>query len=172
MLVIAWHFGAATMCEFSRAEFARGMRALRCDSPEKLRRRLPELRRELQDERKFKVCAPWTDTLLCAKASADSPWQHALQHLYTAWWNSSLFVVAVGKGSGKHCAKLWLYCPVCVCCLGNTISVTLSASQVATTSALAGEGGQMLRCCSSHTSVGVQCRKSTSLRMALAWRRA
>ena len=58
MLVIAWHFGAATMCEFSRAEFARGMRALRCDSPEKLRRKLPELRRELQDERKFKVCAP------------------------------------------------------------------------------------------------------------------
>ena len=56
MLVIAWHFGAATMCEFSRDEFTRGMRSLRCDSLEKLRRRLPELRRELQDERKFKVC--------------------------------------------------------------------------------------------------------------------
>ena len=57
MLVVAWHFGAATMCEFGRDEFVRGMAALRCDTPEKLRRRLPELRRELQDERKFKVSA-------------------------------------------------------------------------------------------------------------------
>ena len=55
MLVIAWHFGAATACEFSRDEFTAGMARLRCDTPERLRRRLPELRRELEDDWKFKA---------------------------------------------------------------------------------------------------------------------
>lgn len=29
-VVISWHFGAETMCEFSHEEFVRGMAALRC----------------------------------------------------------------------------------------------------------------------------------------------
>jgi DCN1-like protein 1/2 len=55
MLVLSWHFGAATMCEYSKDEFIQGMISLRCDSIEKLRRRLPELRTGVLDDVKFKV---------------------------------------------------------------------------------------------------------------------
>ena len=55
MLVLSWHFRAGTMCEYSRDEFVGGMLRLRCDSLPKLRQRLPELRRDLQDPQKFKV---------------------------------------------------------------------------------------------------------------------
>ncbi|CAK0786318.1 hypothetical protein CVIRNUC_009531 [Coccomyxa viridis] len=54
MLVLSWHFRAATMCEYSRDEFVSGMLRLRCDSIPKLQQRLPELRRDLQDPQKFK----------------------------------------------------------------------------------------------------------------------
>ncbi|KAK9918420.1 hypothetical protein WJX75_004024 [Coccomyxa subellipsoidea] len=54
MLVLSWHFNAATMCEFSRDEFVKGMTSLRCDSIRKLQQKLPGLRAELQDDKKFK----------------------------------------------------------------------------------------------------------------------
>ena len=57
MLVLSWHFNAATMCEFSRDEFVKGMTSLRCDSIRKLQQKLPGLRAELQDDKKFKVCS-------------------------------------------------------------------------------------------------------------------
>ncbi len=56
MLVLSRHFSAATMCEFSKDEFIKGMASLRCDSIKKLQQKLPGLRAELQDDKKFKVC--------------------------------------------------------------------------------------------------------------------
>lgn len=53
MLVISWHFEAATMCEFSKDEFIDGMESLGVDSIEKFREKIPELRAELKDEQKF-----------------------------------------------------------------------------------------------------------------------
>lgn len=55
MLVLSWHFNAATMCEYSQDEFVKGMTNLRCDSIQKLQQKLAQLRAELQDDRKFKV---------------------------------------------------------------------------------------------------------------------
>lgn len=54
MLVLSWHFNAATMCEYSKDEFTSGMASLNCDSLSKLQAKLPELRRELDDPAKFK----------------------------------------------------------------------------------------------------------------------
>ena len=54
MLVLSWHFKAATMCEYSAEEFVSGMQRLGCDSLERLKAKLPELRRELRDEAKFR----------------------------------------------------------------------------------------------------------------------
>ena len=55
MLVLSWHFRAATMCEYSREEFVSGMLRLRCDSIPKLQQKLPELRRGLQDAQTYKA---------------------------------------------------------------------------------------------------------------------
>ncbi len=55
MLVLSWHFRAATMCEYSREEFVSGMLRLRCDSLPKLQQKLPDLRRDLQDARTYKA---------------------------------------------------------------------------------------------------------------------
>ncbi len=54
MLVLSWHFKAATMCEFSKEEFVSGMQRLGCDSLERVKTKLPEMRRELRDEAKFR----------------------------------------------------------------------------------------------------------------------
>lgn len=54
VLVISWHFKAASMGEYLRTEFVDGMEDLSCDSTAKLKRRLPSLRTELHDKHKFK----------------------------------------------------------------------------------------------------------------------
>ncbi|CAI7893678.1 unnamed protein product [Closterium sp. NIES-53] len=54
MLVLSWHLGAATMCEYSRQEFTSGLRSLRVTSLEALKALLPSFRRELQDENMFR----------------------------------------------------------------------------------------------------------------------
>lgn len=53
MLVISWHFSAATMCEYSKAEFVEGMEELGCTSVDALKRKLPELRKELKASQSF-----------------------------------------------------------------------------------------------------------------------
>ncbi|CAI5947684.1 unnamed protein product [Closterium sp. NIES-64] len=53
-LVLSWHLGAATMCEYSRQEFTSGLRSLRVTSLEALKALLPSFRRELQDENVFR----------------------------------------------------------------------------------------------------------------------
>jgi hypothetical protein len=53
-LVISFHMGAEYMCEFKKAEFINGMVKMGCDSLDKLRKRLPELRAELAQEERFR----------------------------------------------------------------------------------------------------------------------
>lgn len=54
MLVLSYHLDAATMCEYSRQEWVSGLTKLRCDSLDKLKSKLPELRRQLDDPALFK----------------------------------------------------------------------------------------------------------------------
>ena len=54
MLVLAWHFRAECMCEFSRSEWQTGMTALACDSVAKLAAKLPSLRASLSEEATFR----------------------------------------------------------------------------------------------------------------------
>lgn len=54
MMIIARHCRAKTPGEFSRKEFTEGLTALRCDTIDKLREKLPTLRAELTDEDSFK----------------------------------------------------------------------------------------------------------------------
>eukprot|EP00743_Colponemidia_sp_Colp-15_P001431 GILK01001569.1.p1 GENE.GILK01001569.1~~GILK01001569.1.p1 ORF type:complete len:269 (+),score=48.58 GILK01001569.1:61-807(+) len=53
-LVISWHFKAETMGVFTRKEFLEGMTRLGCDSIDKLKAKLYELRSELLEEGKFR----------------------------------------------------------------------------------------------------------------------
>lgn len=53
LLVISWHFEAATMCEYSRREFEDGMASLRCENIDALRAALPRLRAELESRKTF-----------------------------------------------------------------------------------------------------------------------
>lgn len=46
--------GAEYMCEFKKSEFINGMSKMGCDSLDKLRKKLPELRAELQNEERFR----------------------------------------------------------------------------------------------------------------------
>lgn len=54
MLVLAFHFKAEKMCEFSKAEWTQGLGALGCDSVEKLAAKVPSLRASLADEATFR----------------------------------------------------------------------------------------------------------------------
>ncbi|KAJ9528370.1 hypothetical protein QJQ45_014367 [Haematococcus lacustris] len=54
MLVIACYMNAAYMGEFTKDEFISGMVKLGCDSMDKLRNKLPELRAELKSPSRFK----------------------------------------------------------------------------------------------------------------------
>ncbi|CAD7704543.1 unnamed protein product [Ostreobium quekettii] len=53
LLVLSWHMKAEVMSEFSKDEFIGGLTQLGCDSIEKLRKRLPDLRAELNDAETF-----------------------------------------------------------------------------------------------------------------------
>lgn len=53
MLVLSWHMNAEMMSEFKKEEFVEGLTQLGCDSIEKLRKRLPDLRTELNDSETF-----------------------------------------------------------------------------------------------------------------------
>lgn len=55
VLVVSWHFNAASMGEYTHTEFVEGMEDLSCDSTTKLKRKLPQLRSELHHPQKFKV---------------------------------------------------------------------------------------------------------------------
>jgi hypothetical protein len=52
-LVISYHMNANIMCEYSREEWVNGMSRMSCDSVDKLRAKLPELRGELRDPARF-----------------------------------------------------------------------------------------------------------------------
>ena len=60
VLVLAWKFHAETMCQFTRAEFADGCRALRADSIRSLRARFPELIEEAEVSERFRDLYRWT----------------------------------------------------------------------------------------------------------------
>lgn len=53
-LVLSWHMGAATMCEYSRDEFVSGLQRLGADSVDKLKQRLPAMRAELGEPAKWR----------------------------------------------------------------------------------------------------------------------
>ncbi|CAG9328596.1 unnamed protein product [Blepharisma stoltei] len=54
ILVISKYFNAATMGVYTKEEFCSGMKALGCDDVNKLRQKIPELRRELNNPQAFK----------------------------------------------------------------------------------------------------------------------
>ncbi|KAK9766037.1 Scaffold-type E3 ligase, variant 2 [Basidiobolus ranarum] len=60
MLVVAWHLNAERMCEFSRKGFVDGWASLGCDDLEKMKKIIPKLREELNDEEKFKQVYQFT----------------------------------------------------------------------------------------------------------------
>ncbi|KAK3854599.1 hypothetical protein Pcinc_038936 [Petrolisthes cinctipes] len=54
VLVLAWKFGAETMCRFSRSEFFNGCKALKVDSIKGIQSKFPEMLLEVQDPEKFR----------------------------------------------------------------------------------------------------------------------
>lgn len=81
-LVIAWKFGAQTQCEFSKDEFIQGMQDLRCDSIDKLKQKLPQLKEEIRDSAKFR------DFYQFAFTFARNPGQKGLDlDMAIAYWN-------------------------------------------------------------------------------------
>lgn len=67
MLVISWHFSAATMCEFSKEEFLEGMEELNCNSVDKVKRKLPQLRSELKNDQTFQEVYIYAYGFACEK---------------------------------------------------------------------------------------------------------
>ncbi|CAL1540624.1 unnamed protein product [Lymnaea stagnalis] len=60
VLILAWKFGAETMCEFSRAEFSQGCKAMRVDSLKGIQNKFPDLLNEVRDKQVFKDLYRWT----------------------------------------------------------------------------------------------------------------
>eukprot|EP01137_Pigoraptor_chileana_P020143 Opistho-2@82121 len=60
MLLVSWKMGAAQMCVFTRAEFVKGMIDMGCDTLEQLKAHLPALRKETNDDAKFRELYQYT----------------------------------------------------------------------------------------------------------------
>jgi DCN1-like protein 1/2 len=54
ILVISFHFKAETMGIFKKNEFTSGLKSLGCDSIQKIREKIPQLRQQLNEFRTFK----------------------------------------------------------------------------------------------------------------------
>lgn len=54
VLVLAWKFGAETMCRFTRPEFVSGCKLLKTSSVKGIQGKFPEMLQEVQDPEKFK----------------------------------------------------------------------------------------------------------------------
>lgn len=53
ILVLSWSMEAASMCDFTRAEFLRGFEKLDCQTMDDLKEKLPYLRAKLHDHAEF-----------------------------------------------------------------------------------------------------------------------
>eukprot|EP01025_Chloroclados_australasicus_P046941 TRINITY_DN519_c1_g1_i2.p1 TRINITY_DN519_c1_g1~~TRINITY_DN519_c1_g1_i2.p1 ORF type:complete len:261 (-),score=24.27 TRINITY_DN519_c1_g1_i2:264-1046(-) len=67
LIVLSYYMEAETNCEFSREEFVKGLRAIKCDSINKLKNDLPRLRSLLKDSRLFSDIYRFTYKWACAK---------------------------------------------------------------------------------------------------------
>ena len=67
MLVISHHMNAAHMLEYTKEEWSAGMIKMGCDSIDKLKRKLPELRGEVHNEERFHDIYLYTFGFLCEK---------------------------------------------------------------------------------------------------------
>lgn len=54
VLVLAWKFGAETMCKFTRQEFVNGCKTLKASSIKGIQAKFPEMLQEVQDPERFK----------------------------------------------------------------------------------------------------------------------
>jgi len=82
VLLICWKFKTAVQCELTRKEFVEGMTELGCDSLENLKRRLPSIEQELNDQSKFKDLYQFTFNF------AKTPGQKCLElDMAIAYWN-------------------------------------------------------------------------------------
>lgn len=97
VLVIAWKFNAKLQCEFTREEFYKGMDKLGCDSISKLKKKLPELEREIDGcKRKFRELYQFTFDY-----AKEDPTQKGLENeTALAYWN----IVLNGK---FHFLSIW-----------------------------------------------------------------
>lgn len=67
MLVIAFYMNAATMGEFTKDEWSSGLLKLSCDTLDKLKKKMPELRNELSVEDKFRDVYNYAYGFSCEK---------------------------------------------------------------------------------------------------------
>jgi len=83
VLLICWKFKAQVQCEFTRKEFTEGMLELGCDNLDSLKRRLPVVRQELNENAtKFKDLYQFTFNF------ARTPGQKCLElESAIAYWN-------------------------------------------------------------------------------------
>ena len=65
MIVICWHMNAQTMGELSEDEFEGGLDSIGVDSIDSLKKKIPELKRQLDDESKFKRIYEYAFTFSC-----------------------------------------------------------------------------------------------------------
>lgn len=55
ILIIAWKMNASYMCVFTKKEWIRGMKTLKCDSVDSLQATIPHLSKLIETERDFKL---------------------------------------------------------------------------------------------------------------------
>lgn len=72
-LVLAYYCSAEEMGSFSHEEFCRGVMRLECDTVEKLRNKLPEMRQQLQDRASMKEIYAFTFSLSLESGQKNLP---------------------------------------------------------------------------------------------------
>lgn len=79
ILVISKYFNAQTMGLYRKEEFVQGMQLLGCDTTDKLKAKLPVLRRELSDPVKFKSVYLFVFTFSREVGVRNLPMENAIQ---------------------------------------------------------------------------------------------
>jgi hypothetical protein len=74
VLVLCWHFKAQRMCYFTQEEFVTGLLKLNCSTLQELKRKLPRLKKDLDNNQTFTEIYEYA-----FEFSKDDPTQKALR---------------------------------------------------------------------------------------------
>lgn len=78
-LIVSWKMKAANMCVYTKIEFVRGFEALECSNIDEMKSKIPSMRREIENDTKFKNFYMYVFTFSCEEGQRSLPLDTAIE---------------------------------------------------------------------------------------------